>query len=89
MGSLSDVAGAGLGAGWPLAFAALPVLAFFANCSVLCFREPSFSSLRLALEGLTRLLLSSPAIAAGTFLGAFSLPCFEPAARGTFSCLNM
>ena len=60
------------------------MLGFLAKCSVLCFREPSFSSFRLALEGLTRFLLFSPASAAGRFLGAFSLPFFEPAAKTVF-----
>ena len=91
MGSSLSSAGTGLvaAAGWASGLAALPVLnlvaapvlGLFANGSVLCFREPILSSLRLALDGLIRLLLFTPASAAGRFLRAFSLPFFDPAAQ--------
>ena len=59
--------------------AAEPVLGFLVKGSVLCLRRPSLGALRLPLPGLTSARLSTPASAAGRFLGAFSLPLLDSA----------
>ena len=66
--------------------AAEPVLGFFVKGSVLCLRLPGLGALRLPLPGRTSARLSTPASAAGRFLGAFSLPLLESAAATCPPC---